>query len=148
MEAPETLLETLCALRRITYAGIDPDWVIQRIGGAHALWPGLMVGRDVRQALPELRSRSAEVTARLADDERFVLRWIERPPRDGRTRYYEVIIHRCTDSVGSIIWLIDRTAYGRLKMRIDRYYSELVESTLLTEATDPQLEAPDPDRTR
>lgn len=131
------LLAALCETRRLSYATIDDTWRVLSIGGSRARPGGLFVGADLRKAVPELHGREGDIVAALSRSEPFILRWVERPgPR--RSRFYEVMIHTTGDGAERVCWLIDRSAYGRLKMRIDRYYAELFESTATGDVdTDP-----------
>lgn len=147
MESTASLLDALCTARRICYVWTGPDWQIRSVGGALEPWPGLTVGHDLRHSLPELRVRAKDAAERVGNGRRFVLRWVERAGSDQRTRYYELNLHPCAEADGWICWLIDRSAYGRLKVRIDRYYQELVGTGGRDQPTDP-FSALDPELTR
>lgn len=127
MNEASELLTALCEMRRISYVAIAHDWRIEAVGGSKALLPGLVRGADLRHVLPEIVGREGDIRSALDRSAPFVLRWIERPgPR--RTRFYELLVHQPASGPNPICWVIDRSAYGRLKSRIDRYYAELFES--------------------
>ena len=146
MEA-ERLLETLCRLRRVCYVGLSTDWHIRTMGGMTDPWPELAIGVDLRVAIPELQARLDEAGGELPIEEGFALRWVRRTGAGGRNRFYEFVVHPDDGGEGRICWLIDRSAYGRLKVRIDRYYRELVDGNLPEPPTDPfsgAVTEPDP----
>lgn len=123
---PPDLLNSLCTIRRIAFALVGSDLRIRSLGGVRDPWPELQAGDLLTAALPELHGREAELKARLEAGKRYVLRWVPRPSR-GRQRYYEVVLHpHPTDRELAVCWVCDRTSYGRLKARIDQYYSELI----------------------
>ncbi len=147
MVSSEQLLEMLCGLRRICYAVVTPDWRVLDVGGAVDDWPRLGPDTDLREAIPEIGERIAEIESRSAADERFVLRWLQRRNPQGRERYYELVLHSADDGAARLCWLIDRSAYGRLKVRIDRHYQKLVGERKSDPETDPFAHL-DPDITR
>lgn len=129
MGPPEDLLTALCAIRRIAFAVLTRNLRVSQLGGVPDPWPELCPGDRLITAIPELRGREAELRTHVEAGRPFVLRWLARPGH-GRLRYFEAIVQaHPTDDAQWICWMCDRTSYGRLKARIDQYYTELFTQT-------------------
>lgn len=147
MVPSERLLDILCGLRRVCYARVDREWRLHEIGGITDDWPELTPGADLREAIPEVGERIEELGREVTPSERFVLRWLQRDGPTGRHRFYELVLHPVDEGDDRLCWLMDRSAYGRLKVRIDRHYRQLVGERKSEPETDP-FSSLDPDLTR
>lgn len=127
----DDLLTALCAVRAVGFVLTDAAWRVTETGGLWRLCPAPAPGADLRDTVPELLTSAGAVTRGVEAGEKVRLPWIERVGDTGRLRYYEWVVHRRaadSDTDGWVHWITDRTAYGRIRARIDAFYAELTDS--------------------